>query len=118
VERFVRGLAARLEAQFTPDERVEMAERNIQTHSRFAGSDGGPAVNAREDLARSLEHADRWTEARVLREEVLAARRRNLGEENVQTLTAEVRLAVNLSHDGLNADALPLPSTPETAIAS
>jgi hypothetical protein len=55
-----------------------------------------------------LEQADRWTGARVLREEVLAARRRHLGEENIQTLAAEVRLALNLSHDGLTAEALPL----------
>ena len=108
VERFVRRLAHRLETQFTPDERVDMAEARIQTHIRTTGADGGPAANARENLARSLEQADRWTGARVLREEVLAARRRHLGEENVQTLAAEVRLALNLSHDGLTAEALPL----------
>ena len=113
-QRFRRasGLAWRLwkrkESQLTLEERIEMVEAQIQFFIRTTGVDGGPTNNARALLASYLEDADRWLEARVLREEVLDARRRNLGTEESPTVTAELALAVNLSHAGLNVDALPL----------
>ena len=110
--RRINGLVFRFlkrsEAKMTPEERIEMIEESIQFCIRTTGVDGGPTANGRELLATCLEDADRWVEARVLREEVLSARRRNLGDEERFTLSAELYLAINLSHFGLNADALPL----------
>lgn len=69
---------------------------------------GGPTANARELLAKRLEKADRWPEARVLREEVLAARRRNLGADDEGTLSAERWLARSLAHDRIDEEAVAL----------
>jgi hypothetical protein len=43
-----------------------------------------------------------------VREEVLSARRRNKGDEDLGTLNAELHLGVILNHVGLIAEALPL----------
>jgi hypothetical protein len=97
-----------LESKYTPDEQIAMAEQRVQTLIRTHGVDGGPTATARADLAERLERADRWSEARVLREEVLIARRRNLGADNEQTLSAELWLARNLTRDGMYEQALAL----------
>ena len=104
----MRRAAEHFEDRFTAAELIDMAEGRVQTQTRGFGVDGSPTANAREDLAAALEKGERWTEARVLREEVLAARRRNIGEDAVLTLAAEGRLALNLSHGEQWAEALPL----------
>jgi hypothetical protein len=87
---------------------VESAEETVQLFVRTHGVDGLATTRAREGLATALEGADRWVEARVVREEVLSARRRNKGDEDLGTLNAELHLGVILNHVGLIAEALPL----------
>lgn len=103
-----RKTALRFDGNYTPDEHIEMAEQRLRILTRTYGVDGGPTAKGRADLAERLEHADRWTEARVLREEVLDARRRNLGADHQETLSAELWLARNLSRDGMHEQALAL----------
>lgn len=59
-------------------------------------------------LAKALDSAGRQTEARVLREQVVAACRRNRGDEDEQTLDAELWLAVSLAREGMYKGALSL----------
>jgi hypothetical protein len=97
-----------MNSTYSADEQIAMAEQRVQLMIRTHGVDGGPTSFARADLAVRLENADKWSEARVLREEVLASRRRNLGADNQQTLWAELWLATNLARGGSYDDALPL----------
>lgn len=106
--RFFQNVAKRYEDKLSTDEKISIAEREVRTQIRLFGVDGGPTANARKDLAERLEGADRWIEARVLREEVLAGRRRHLGADHRETLVAELWLARNLSRDCIYDQALAL----------
>jgi Tetratricopeptide repeat len=79
-----------------PEGLLEKAEDLLALQIRVFGPDGGPTANAREDVAERLEKLGRFIEARPLREEVLAARRRHLGDEDPDTLSAEEWLGWNL----------------------
>ena len=83
-----------------PEERLNRLEALLARQIRIFGPDGGPAANARELVATQLEKMDRFTEARLLREEVVAAFRRNRGEEDEYTLLAEEWLGTNLAKSG------------------
>jgi len=72
---------------------------------RQFGPDGGPTANARADVAKQLEKMGRFAEARLLREEVVAANRRHRGDEHQLTLEAEEWLIVNLRDSGLLKEA-------------
>lgn len=85
---------------------MQRYERLLAIQTRLFGVDGGPTANAREDFAKALEGAEQWSEARLFREEVLGARRRNLGEDHRDTLIAEIWLARNLAHDAMYEEAL------------
>ena len=93
---------------YTPDELVEAMEQTVARQVRLSGEDSGPAANNRLDLAEALVAADRPVEARLLLEEVLAACRRNRGDEDEQTFTAELLLARSLASEGMLDEALSL----------
>ena len=92
----------------TPEEVVQSSEWAVAFNIRHFGEDSGPACRAREDLAKGLDSVGRHTEARVLREQVVAACRRNRGPEDEQTLDAELWLVVSLAREGIYEEALPL----------
>jgi Tetratricopeptide repeat len=83
-----------------PEVVLELAEDALARSIRVFGPDGGPTAGGRAQVAEQLERMDRYSEARLLREEVLAADRRNLGAEHQYTLNAELDLAVNLTNSG------------------
>jgi len=62
-----------------------MAEEILDTHIRVFGPDGGPTSNAKAEVTKRLEALERFVEARVLREEVVAANRRHRGNEALVT---------------------------------
>jgi hypothetical protein len=92
----------------TPEEVIKTSEWAVGFNIRHFGEDSGQACRAREDLAKSLDAVGRHTEARVLREQVVSACRRNRGPEDEQTLDAELWLVVSLAREGLTGEALPL----------
>ena len=75
---------------------------------RLSGPDSRPTAAARVDLAQQLEKMDRWPEARPLREAVFEASRHHLGDEHLDTLTAEWRFAINLVKQQMINQAKPL----------
>jgi eukaryotic-like serine/threonine-protein kinase len=92
-------------ADYTPEEALEAAEKGLALQIRLYGPDGGPTAASRGDVARQLERMGRLTEARLLREESLAAYQRRLGVEHRYTLDAELWLGMNLKAAGLPEEA-------------
>jgi hypothetical protein len=95
----------RLSQDQTPEESLKRAEAALALMIRTHGPDGMPTAMGRARVAWQLEKMDRYTEARLLREEVLAAHRHHLGEEALSTLTSEENLAFNLNGAGMRDDA-------------
>jgi Tetratricopeptide repeat len=91
-----------------PDALLKKAEDLLALQIRVFGLDGGPITNAREDVAERLENLGRFIEARPLPAEVLAARRRHLGDEDPETLSAEEWPGWNLAKEGLREGGRPL----------
>jgi hypothetical protein len=75
---------------------LKLHEDRLVTLIRRHGSDSGPATTARADIATRLEQLGRFDEARLLREEVVAAHRRNRGEDDLHTLIQEEWLVRDL----------------------
>jgi hypothetical protein len=88
-----------------PEFRLDYLEDSLATVVRKFGPDSGPAARGRAAVANQLESMSRFTEARLLREEALAAHRRNVGDDDDQTLVAEAWLAANMMKSGLREDA-------------
>jgi hypothetical protein len=82
-------------------------DRLVGLIRRF-GADSLQAASARADIATKLEGLGRLEEGRLLREEVVAAHRRNMGEEHPQTLVAEAWLVQNLMSSELSEQARPI----------
>jgi hypothetical protein len=91
-----------------PEVNLERAENNLATTIRQFGPDGGPTANARALVADRLEEMDRYTEALLLRQDVLDAQRRRRGDLDPVTLRAELYLGFNLGHTGFYDEAKPL----------
>lgn len=87
------------------EDALKLFEKNLARQIRLFGVDGGGAANARAGVAGQLEKMGRFDEARLLRQEVLAAFRRNRGDEDRYTLLQEEWLAVNLAKSGLHEEA-------------
>lgn len=94
--------------RMTAERRLETAENVLARMIEHFGIDSGPAAKSRDRVAEALEEQGRYQEARLLREQAHAAYARNLGETNPSTLSAELRLAVNLFEHGEHQQALPL----------
>ncbi len=82
-----------------------MREEALAMAIRRSGADSGPAARGRGEVANQLETMGRFTEALLLREETFAAYRRNVGDDDEQTLIAEALLALNMSKAGLLEEA-------------
>lgn len=80
---------------------LKLHEDRLAKLIRRHGVDSGLAATARKDIATRLEHLGRVDEARLLREEVVAAFRRNRGNDDPYTLVEEEWLAHNLAMSGL-----------------
>jgi hypothetical protein len=101
------NLAERMNKNDPPEELLHRMEVLLARQIRLFGLDGGPTANARGAVAKQLERLGRLPEARLLREEILAAQRHHRGAEDPQTLNAELWLAINLRNQGLPEDARP-----------
>jgi hypothetical protein len=91
-----------------PEKSLAEAEDVLAMIIRLHGADSEQAAVGRSEVARRLESMARFAEARLLREEILDAHRRNLGDDHVETLDAEGILALNLVHAGLRPEAMPI----------
>jgi hypothetical protein len=85
---------------FSPQDKLDVVESALAATIRTHGLDGGPTAIGRARVAEQLEEMGRHDEGRLLREEVLAARKRDQGGEHLDTLSAELALAVNLKNSG------------------
>lgn len=101
----LRKVAERVSENRGPEFRLDYMEDSLATVIRKFGPDSGPAARGRASVANQLESMGRLAEARLLREEALAAHRRNVGDDDEQTLVAEGWLAVNLVKSGLREEA-------------
>ena len=106
--RLARKAVDRLDAGSDPEDILERRRRLLDRQIKVFGIDGGPTANSRADVAEQLEKMDRLPEARVLREEVVVAYRRNRGADDLFTVDSEEWLAANLMRSGMTADARPL----------
>lgn len=88
----------------SPEKALQRAEDHLALTIRVFGPDGGPTSGARSSVARQLEKMDRLPEAQLLRQEVFDANLHHWGYDHLDTLTAELWLAVNLRNQDL-ADA-------------
>lgn len=75
---------------------LKLHEDRLVTLIRRHGSDSGPANTARADIATRLEQLGRLDEARLLRQEVVEAHRRNRGDDDFHTLIQEEWLVRDL----------------------
>jgi hypothetical protein len=100
--------ADRLSKRESPEQRLKRMESALAMQIRIFGPDGGPTARARAAVAEQLEGMGRLTEAQLLRQAVLNANRRHLGDEHPHTLIAEGWLAINLRDQGLGEAARPL----------
>lgn len=103
-----KKLAQRLMDNKDPEKSLAEAEDVLAMLIRLHGPDSEQAVVGRGEVARRLESLNRFAEARLLREDLLVANRRNLGNDHISTLGAEANLAMNLIHEGSRREALPL----------
>jgi hypothetical protein len=94
-------LRDRLEKDQDPEARLRWTESWLARLLRLFGPNGAPTTRARADAAKYLEAMDRFEEARPLREQVADAYRRNLGDEQPDTLISEEWFAINLSRCGM-----------------
>ena len=101
----IRHVAYKLLALRDPAENLKVAEDVLARQIRLFGPDGGPTANARAEVAKRLEILERFVEARVLREEVVAAFRRHRGNDDLYTLVAEEWLAFDLVQCGMRDEA-------------
>jgi hypothetical protein len=88
-----------------PEVRLAGLEDALSTVIRRSGADSGPAARGRVAVADQLEGMGRYTEARLLREAAFTAHRRNLGDDDEQTVIAEASLALNLAESDLPEEA-------------
>jgi hypothetical protein len=88
----------------SPEKALQRAEDHLALTIRVFGPDGGPTSGARSSVASQLEKMDRLPEAQLLRQEVFKANLHHRGYDHLDTLTAELWLAVNLRNQDL-ADA-------------
>jgi hypothetical protein len=104
--------ASRVEKRFSEgddlDTAIEDAERVLQLAIKFSGLDGGPTTAARRQFAWRLEQANRFDEARLHREQLLASMMRHLPLDDLDTLHDEEYLAANLARSGMANRARPL----------
>jgi hypothetical protein len=98
----------RLSKDMSPQERLTKVEDALDVLIRTYGPDGGPTANGRSRVADELEAMDRYQEARLLRQEALAAFRHHLGNDRPRTIEAETMLARNFLDSGLRGEARPL----------
>jgi hypothetical protein len=108
VGKRTKKLAQRLMDNKDPEKSLVEAEDVLAMIIRLRGSDSEQAGVGRAEVAQRLESLSRFDEARLLREEILAADRRNLGDDHANTLSAEASLALNLVHAGLRPEAMPI----------
>jgi tetratricopeptide (TPR) repeat protein len=78
------------------EERLSLAEKRLAKCVEKEGPGSPRTINAMEAVAKCREGLGHYDDARPLREQVLALRRRNLGKEHPLSLAAEARLAVTL----------------------
>ncbi|HVA03416.1 MAG TPA: tetratricopeptide repeat protein [Acidimicrobiales bacterium] len=76
----------------------------VQKH----GPDDRFTVNAMWEVAQRLDHAGRQGEALILRQQIVERMRAHLGEEDLETLSAEQRLAASLMKNHRSPEARPL----------
>jgi hypothetical protein len=105
IGRWTKRVSDRLAKDQSPEWRLKMLENALAMTIRRNGPDSGPAARGRGLVAEQLEQMGRLTEARLLREEALAAHRRNVGDDDEQTLIAEAELALNMAKSGLREEA-------------
>jgi hypothetical protein len=101
----IRQVAYKVLAHRDPADNLMIAEDVLAKQLRRFGPDGGPTANARAEVAKRLEILGRFVEARVLREEVVAANRRHRGNDDLYTLAAEEWLAFDLVQCGMRDEA-------------
>lgn len=100
-----RKIALRLAKNQSPEWHLKMYEGALAAAIAKFGPDSGPAARGRGEVALQLESMDRFNEARLLREEIFDAHRRNLGDDDEETLVAEAWLALNMMKFGLRVEA-------------
>ena len=93
------------DATLSPAEALALAEKTLARVIRIYGPDGGPTAVNRAHVARRLEALGRYDEARLLRQDVVAAYQRHFGIDNQHTLSAELALGINLAKSGMTDDA-------------
>jgi hypothetical protein len=91
-----------------PEQALKRAEETLTSQVARTGPDSREANLARAEVAKWLEKLERWTEARVLREKVLASFVENRGADDHHTLVYEEWLAHNLAWSGMLEEAKPL----------
>jgi hypothetical protein len=88
-----------------PENTLKLAEGALAFWIKRKGPDSREATGARADVAEWLERLEWWTEARVLREKVLASCTENWGADDPRTLIPEEWLAQNLAWSGMLEEA-------------
>ena len=108
----IGAFGSRMERHFAEgedsDSAIEDAEWALQLAIKVSGLEGGPTTVPRRKLAWQLERANRFDEARVLREQVITSMLRHLQGDDLDTLHDEEYLAANLARSGMAEVAQPL----------
>jgi hypothetical protein len=105
IGRWAERNAERLAQNESPEWRLRVVENALARAIRRFGPASGPAARGRAEVAKQLEIMGRLSEARLLRQEALAAHRLNLGADDEQTLVTEALLALNMRRSGLLEEA-------------
>jgi hypothetical protein len=107
INKIVGHMADRL-GHKDPEHALNRAEETLTSQINRTGPDSREANLARTEVAKWLEKLERWTEARVLREKVLASFVEHRGADDLHTLVSEEWLAHNLGWSGMQEEAKPL----------
>ncbi len=80
----------------TPEEQLRQAQDVLSWALRKHGPDSAFSIKAMIDVADQLAKQARLAEEEVVREQIVAGLRNNLGPDNISTAAAEMRLAACL----------------------
>lgn len=110
--RLARRVGARgqrlLSKAMTPERSLEVAQRVLVQAVQKHGPDARFTVNAMWEVAQRLDDNGQPGEALILRQQIVDRMRAHLGEDDLETLSAEHRLAASLMKNRRAREAQPL----------
>jgi hypothetical protein len=103
--KFNARVLKKLESKLEPEDRVDVAERQLGRSQRRSGEESRASVAMLQAKARYLQQAGRFDEALIVSNSVYAKRLQFQGPEHRDTLDAELHLAILLAQSKRFEDA-------------